>query len=226
MKTMKQWFLLAVTAVLCAAMAACADTGASSSAAASSAPASSAPASSAVSESTSAPASSSSEAASESGEAVTAEDPYTAAIVASRDQETNDSLPVLGAKAGESAVYTYLPSNMENDPEAAAQMADMVMQTLTLTPDQLQQYAFSISLINVKAYGVGVFMPAEGQTEAVKAALEDFVVNQQKSFENYLADQYEIAKQAKVEVLPTGEVVLVMCENSSEAFSTIEVALQ
>ena len=220
MKTMKQWFLLAVTAVLCAAMAACADTGASSSA-----PASSAPASSAVSESTSAPASSS-EAASESGDAVTAEDPYTAAIVASRDQETNDSLPVLGAKAGESAVYTYLPSSMENDPEAAAQMADMVMQTLTLTPDQLQQYAFSISLINVKAYGVGVFMPAEGQTEAVKAALEDFVVNQQKSFENYLADQYEIAKQAKVEVLPTGEVVLVMCENSSEAFSTIEAALQ
>lgn len=220
MKTMKQWFLLAVTAVLCAAMVACADTGASSSAAASSAPASSA-----VSESTSAPASSS-EAASESGEAVTAEDPYTAAIVASRDQETNDSLPVLGAKAGESAVYTYLPSSMENDPEAAAQMADMVMQTLTLTPDQLQQYAFSISLINVKAYGVGVFMPAEGQTEAVKAALEDFVVNQQKSFENYLADQYEIAKQAKVEVLPTGEVVLVMCENSSEAFSTIEAALQ
>lgn len=225
MKTMKQWFLLAVTAVLCAAMAACADTGASSSAAASSAPASSAPASSAVSESTSAPASSS-EAASESGDAVTAEDPYTAAIVASRDQETNDSLPVLGAKAGESAGYTYLPSSMENDPEAAAQMADMVMQTLTLTPDQLQQYAFSISLINVKAYGVGVFMPAEGQTEAVKAALEDFVVNQQKSFENYLADQYEIAKQAKVEVLPTGEVVLVMCENSSEAFSTIEAALQ
>lgn len=225
MKTMKQWFLLAVTAVLCAAMVACADTVASSSAAASSAPASSAPASSAVSESTSAPASSS-EAASESGDAVTAEDPYTAAIVASRDQETNDSLPVLGAKAGESAVYTYLPSSMENDPEAAAQMADMVMQTLTLTPDQLQQYAFSISLINVKAYGVGVFMPAEGQTEAVKAALEDFVVNQQKSFENYLADQYEIAKQAKVEVLPTGEVVLVMCENSSEAFSTIEAALQ
>lgn len=225
MKTMKQWFLLAVTAVLCAAMAACADTGASSSAAASSAPASSAPASSAVSESTSAPASSS-EAASESGDAVTAEDPYTAAIVASRDQETNDSLPVLGAKAGESAVYTYLPSSMENNPEDAAQMADMVMQTLTLTPDQLQQYAFSISLINVKAYGVGVFMPAEGQTEAVKAALEDFVVNQQKSFENYLADQYEIAKQAKVEVLPTGEVVLVMCENSSEVFSTIEAALQ
>lgn len=219
MKMMKQWFLLAVTAVLCAAMAACADSGASSSSAA----ASSAPSSSVVSESASV---SSSQAASESAETTLAEDPYTAAIVASRDQETNDSLPVIGAKAGESAVYTYLPSSMENDPEAAAQMADMVMQTLTLTPDQLQQYAFSISLINVKAYGVGVFVPAEGQTDAVKAALEDFITNQQKSFENYLADQYEIAKQAKVEVLPTGEVVLVMCENSSEAFSTIEAALQ
>lgn len=129
MKTMKQWMLLAFSAVACAAMVACADSGTSSS----SAPASSAPASSAVSESTSAPASSS-QAASESGEAVTAEDPYTAAIVASRDQETNDSLPVIGAKAGESAGYTYVPSSMENDPEAAAQMADMVMQTLTLTP--------------------------------------------------------------------------------------------
>lgn len=219
MKTMKQWMLLAFSAVLCAAMVACADSGASSSSAA----ASSSSASSAVSESVSASASSS-QAASESGEAVTAEDPYTAAIVASRDQETNDALPVIGAKAGESAVYTYLPSSMENDPEAAAQMADMVMQTLTLTPDQLQQYAFSISLINVKAYGVGVFMPAEGQTDAVKAALEDFVTNQQKSFENYLADQYEIAKQAKVEVLPTGEVVLVMCENSDEVLASIKDA--
>ena len=219
MKTMKQWMLLAFSAVACAAMVACADSGASSS----SAPASSAPASSAVSESTSAPASSS-QAASESGEAVTAEDPYTAAIVASRDQETNDSLPVIGAKAGESAGYTYVPSSMENDLQAAAQMADMVMQTLTLTPDQLQQYAFSISLINVKAYGVGVFVPAEGQTDAVKAALEDFVTNQQKSFENYLADQYEIAKQAKVEVLPTGEVVLVMCENSDQVLASIKDA--
>lgn len=224
MKTMKQWFLLAVTAVLCAAMVACADSG-SSSQAASSAPASSAPASSAVSESVSAPASSS-QAASESGEAVTAEDPYTAAIVASRDQETNDSLPVIGAKAGESAGYTYVPSSMENNPQDAARMADTVMQILMLTPDQLQQYAFSISLINVKAYGVGVFMPAEGQTDAVKAALEKFVSNTQQGLQNYLADQYEIAKQAKVEVLPTGEVVLVMCENSSEAFSTIEAALQ
>lgn len=224
MKTMKQWFLLAFSAILCAAMVACADKDASSSQAVSSAPSSSSAASSVVSESASAPASSS-QASSESSEA-TVQDVYTAAIVDSRDQELNDSYPVIGAKAGESAVYTYLPASMENDDAAAAQMADMVLQTLLLTPDQLQQYAFSISLINVKAYGVGVFMPAEGQTEAVKAALQDFVTNQQKSFQNYLADQYEIAKQAKVEVLSTGEVVLVMCENSDQVFSSIEAALQ
>ena len=102
---------------------------------------------------------------------------------------------MIGAKAGESAGYTYVPSSMENDPEAAAQMADMVMQTLTLTPDQLQQYAFSISLINVKAYGVGVFMPAEGQTEAVKAALERGEIGRSR-YESYTA-LYNEAKEWK-----------------------------
>ena len=37
--------------------------------------------------------------------------------------------------------------------------------------------------------------------------------------------QYQIAKAAKVEVLPSGEVVLVCCENSDAVLSAIKTAL-
>ena len=38
-------------------------------------------------------------------------------------------------------------------------------------------------------------------------------------------DQYEIAKAAKVEVVPSGEVVLVCCENSDAVLASIKAAL-
>jgi len=43
--------------------------------------------------------------------------------------------------------------------------------------------------------------------------------------EHYLEDQYAIAKAAKVEVVPSGEVVLVCCENSDAVLSAIKTAL-
>ena len=43
--------------------------------------------------------------------------------------------------------------------------------------------------------------------------------------ENYLADQYEIAKAATVTTLPTGEVVLVCCEDSDAILAAIQEAL-
>ena len=67
--------------------------------------------------------------------------------------------------------------------------------------------------------------PAEGKTDAVKQALQDFVTHEQMSMEHYLEDQYQIAKAAKVEVLPSGEVVLVCCENSDAVLSAIKTAL-
>ena len=56
-------------------------------------------------------------------------------------------------------------------------------------------------------------------------ALQDFVTHEQMSMEHYLEDQYQIAKAAKVEVLPSGEVVLVCCENSDAVLSAIKTAL-
>ena len=101
-----------------------------------------------------------------------------------------------------------------------------MLQTLGLTGDQLDKYAVSMSMMNVRAYAVGIFKPAEGQTDAVKGALDAYVKAQQQSFQNYLADQYEVAKAAKLETLPGGEVVLVMCEDGAAVFEAIQKALK
>ena len=82
-----------------------------------------------------------------------------------------------------------------------------------------------MSLMNVRAYAVGIFRPAEGQAETVQAGLESYVKLQQQSFEQYLEDQYEIAKAAKIETLPSGEIVLVMSEGGDDVLTKINEAL-
>jgi hypothetical protein len=68
-------------------------------------------------------------------------------------------------------------------------------------------------------------MPAEGQTEAVVAALENYVLSQQASFEFYLRDQYDIAMNATVTVAETGEVILVCCDGSEDVLNSILASL-
>lgn len=144
---------------------------------------------------------------------------YTQAIVDARS-DTDNERDILAAKAGEDAAYTYNPQEMPA--EEAAPQAEMVLMTLGLEPAQLDEYACSVSLMNVQAYAVGIFRPAEGEAEAVQAALETYVSSIQQSFQNYLPDQYEIAKGAKVQTLGTGEVVLALCEDASGVLSAIE----
>ena len=72
---------------------------------------------------------------------------------------------------------------------------------------------------------MAIVQPAEGKAEDVQAALENYVTSQQLAMENYLADQYEIAKAATVTTLPTGEVVLVCCEDSDAILAAIQEAL-
>ena len=71
----------------------------------------------------------------------------------------------------------------------------MMLDTMGIDPATLDAYAFSMSMMNVRAYAIGVFKPAEGQAEVVQAAVESYVSLQRKSLENYLADQYEVAKE-------------------------------
>ncbi len=108
-------------------------------------------------------------------------------------------------------------------------MIEMQMTTLGFSSDDLASlgtYAYSISLMNVKAYMVGIFKPQDGSADAVRSTLENYLSNLQRSFENYLPDQYEIAKNGTVEQLSSGEIVIVVCEDSDSVLKSIQDALK
>jgi len=67
--------------------------------------------------------------------------------------------------------------------------------------------------------------PAEGCADTVKAGLQAFIDTQCNNFETYLADQYEIAKNAKLETLDDGTIVMVMCANADAVYDAIVAAL-
>ena len=105
------------------------------------------------------------------------------------------------------------------------EVKNMILPLLNLEDDMYTDFAASVSGMMVQSYGIAIVKPAEGKADAVKQALQDFVTHEQMSMEHYLEDQYQIAKAAKVEVLPSGEVVLVCCENSDAVLSAIKTAL-
>lgn len=144
-------------------------------------------------------------------------------IVGARSSEDNEVLEVLTGKKGESASYGHNPNDV--DSAEADSAAEMVFTTLNIKPEDLEEYAFSISLVNIKAYAVGIFKPVSEKAQEVKNALEEYLKNTQNMFERYLEDQYEIAKDAKLKELSDGTILLVMSENSNEVLSKIEKAL-
>ena len=130
---------------------------------------------------------------------------YADAITAARDDESNEAYGVM--KTGD-------------------EIGEMYYQVLGFTAEDAEAMAMSVSLINIKAYGIAVVMPAEGSEESVRSGLENFISSQQASFEHYLADQYEVALNAKLETLDDGTIVMVMCEGQDEVFDAIVSAIE
>ena len=91
--------------------------------------------------------------------------------------------------------------------------------------DELKDIVFPLLGLEDGSYAIAIVKPAEGKTDAVKAALEAYVQSEQQSMEHYLEDQYLVAKAATVTVAPTGEVVLVCAEDHDTILSNIEKAL-
>ena len=105
------------------------------------------------------------------------------------------------------------------------ELKDIVFPLLGLEDGSYASFAASVSSMMVRSYAVAIVKPAEGKTDAVKAALEAYVQSEQQSMEHYLEDQYLVAKAATVTVAPTGEVVLVCAEDHDTILSNIEKAL-
>lgn len=126
------------------------------------------------------------------------------AITAARTDEENEAYPVFSDKdAIEDAYY----------------------QVVGFSASDVSEIAMSVSLINVKAYGIVIVKPAEGCADTVKAGLQAFIDTQCANFETYLVDQYEIAKNAKLETLDDGTIVMVMCENADTVYDSIVASL-
>ncbi|MDL2323903.1 DUF4358 domain-containing protein [Ruminococcaceae bacterium OttesenSCG-928-A16] len=137
------------------------------------------------------------------------------------------------AGTGSSADYKVVleaarPESAENIPVITSPEEDGptgLLDFFGVPQEDMKKYAISVSLINVKAYGIAIILPQEGKEQAVTDAVNAFVELQQKGFENYLQDQYAIAKGALVKTAPTGEVILVMCEDAATVMAAIEKGL-
>ena len=148
---------------------------------------------------------------------------FSSAIESTREEELNQAFPIVDYTAGGEPVLSLNPNGMSE--EEAASYAQMVADTIGLDGSLFERYSVSASLIITQAYAVGVFRPAEGCEEDALDAVNSYVDNVKKSFENYLPDQYDIAKQAVVRQYSSGEILLVLCENAPQQADALDKAL-
>ena len=130
---------------------------------------------------------------------------------------TKDEDGKFTAQYGYSASY---PADDLND-----EIQNMLLPLLDLPEGSYTDLAASLSAMMVQSYGVAIVKPAEGKTQEVVDAMDAYIQNQQQTMEHYLEDQYQIAASAKVATFPTGEVVMVCCENSDAVMNAIKTAL-
>ena len=102
----------------------------------------------------------------------------------------------------------------------------MVLENMGLNTEDMAAFGISASLMNIKAYAIAAIMPAEGKEAAVMEALQGYIDRTKSSFEMYLADQYEVAENARLETLEDGTILLVMCQDQDTVFDAIADATQ
>lgn len=134
---------------------------------------------------------------------------YTQAIQAARDEEMNGYFPVV-----------------TNTSEADPTEQEMTFAVLGFTPEDVEAYGVSLSLMNVNAYAIVAAKPAKDKEDTVKTGLENYIETQKGNFEFYLEDQFDIAANAKLETLDDGTLLLVMCESQDTVFDTIKSELE
>ena len=131
---------------------------------------------------------------------------YKTAIESARDQEMNEAVPVITAETDD--------------------LADFILPLLGVSGENAGSYALAVSPMNVRAYGIAAVMPAAGKDEEVLEGLNHFMDTQQQNFEQYLPDQYEIAKSARMETLEDGTILMVMSEEQDTVFDAIRDAIE
>ena len=150
---------------------------------------------------------------------------YTQIIHDARSDEDNeyDMIFTKGEDGKFTAQYGY-SAEYEAD-QLSDEVANMMMPLLGLEDDMYDDFAASVSGMMVSVYGVAIVKPAEGKQQAVSEALDAYVQSQMQSMEHYLEDLYQIAASSHISTAPTGEVILVCCENPEAVMNAIKTAL-
>ena len=150
---------------------------------------------------------------------------YTQILHDARSDEDNEYLMIFtkGEDGKFTAQYGY-SAEYEAD-QLSDEVANMMMPLLGLEDGMYDDFAASVSGMMVSVYGVAIVKPAEGRTQDVVDAMDAYVQSQMQSMEHYLEDQYQIAASSHISTAPTGEVVMVCCEDSDTVLENIKKAL-
>lgn len=149
---------------------------------------------------------------------------YADIIAQNRNPDDNSVHTIFTLENGSFSATSGVASDLSS--QDIAQQGQLSLDMLGISTEDVSKAAFSVSLMNVQSYGIAIIQPEQGKTDAVKQSLTTFIEAQKSAQENYLADQYAIAKAAKLETLKTGEVVLVMCSNQDTVYNAIQAAVK
>lgn len=150
---------------------------------------------------------------------------YTQILHDARPAEDNEYYMIFSP--GEDGKFTaqYGYSDSYDADQLDEEIRNMLLPLLNLNEDDYTDFAASVSSMMVQSYGIAIVKPAEGKQQAVFDALDAYVQGQMQSMEHYLEDQYQIAAAAHISTAPTGEVILVCCEDPETVLSAIKTAL-
>ena len=160
-----------------------------------------------------------------SGKTDAAPKDYTQILHDARPDEDNEYYLIFSP--GEDGKFTaqYGYSDSYDAAQLDEEIRNMLLPLLNLEEDMYTDFAASVSGMMVQSYGIAIVKPAEGKQQAVSEALDAYVQSQMQSMEHYLEDQYQIAASSHISTAPTGEVILVCCENPEAVMNAIKTAL-
>ena len=151
---------------------------------------------------------------------------YTQILHDARPDEDNEYYMIFspGKEGKFTAQYGYSESYEDAD-QLDEEIRNMLLPLLNLEEGDYTDFAASVSGMMVQSYALAIVKPAEGKQQAVSEALDAYVQSQMQSMEHYLEDQYQIAASSHISTAPTGEVILVCCENPEAVMNAIKTAL-
>lgn len=129
----------------------------------------------------------------------------------------NERLKYIVYQARDEETNEYLKADITNE--------NGFLAILDIAEEDVTEYVVSTSLMNVKAYMVAIFKPAEGKDEIITEKLNAYKDSMIKSFEFYLQDQLEVAKDARI-FATSGYIGIVMCDGADVIESSITESLK